>query len=96
MEDELGTDKLPSASEIVKLGKIHIRIKRMGIFQRQEFIVQKKQGPAGEYPYLFIDKFIDLPELLRISQETGLPVTAKNGSVFPKGKMASDFAHLLK
>ena len=94
--DELPHEKAPPAQEIVKLGKIHLRVKRMGIYQRHEFVVQKKMGPAGEYPFLFIDKFIDLPELLRVSEETGLPVTAKNGSVFPKGKMASDFAHLLK
>lgn len=94
--EELPSDKLPSPKEIVKLGKISIRVKHAGIIQRFEFMVKRKPGPAGEYPCLFLDKFIDLSELVRISEESGLPVTAKNGSAFPKGKMASDFAQLLK
>jgi len=43
-----------------------------------------------------LDKFTGLSELLRISEKAQLPVMAKNGSVFPKGKMAKDFAHLLE
>lgn len=94
--EELPFDKLPSPKEIVKLGKISIRVKHAGIIQKFDFIVKRKPGPAGEYPYLFLDKFIDLSELVRLAEEAGLPVTSKNGTAFPKGKMASDFAHLLK
>ena len=96
MEDELANEKLPSAKEIIARGKIEIRIRRMGIIQRQIFEVRKGMSPAGEYPYLFLDKYTDLSELLRISEEAQLPVTAKNGSIFPKGKTSKDFAHLLK
>lgn len=94
--DELPFDKLPSAKELVRLGKVSIRVRHAGIIQKFDFVVKRKPGPAGEYPYLFLDKFIDLSELVRISEEAQLPVTSKNGSAFPKGKMASDFAHLLK
>ena len=96
MDDELGAEKLPPAKEIVVMGKISIRVRRMCIIQRQEFIVKRKMGPAGEYPYLFLDKFLDLSELLRVSEEAQLPVTTKNGSVFPKGKTSVDFSPLLK
>lgn len=94
--EELPSEKLPSAKEIIAKGKLDIRVKRSGVIQFQEFIIKRGMSPAGEYPYLFIDKFVDLSELIRVAEEYGLPVTAKNGSVFPKGKMSKDFAHLLK
>jgi hypothetical protein len=96
MEDELPGEKPPSAKEIVARGKVELRVRRAGVIQRQEFVVKKGMSPVGEYPYLFLDKFIDLSELIRVSEECGLPATAKNGSVFPRGKTSSDFAHLLK
>ncbi|MDD5317673.1 MAG: hypothetical protein PHF51_02965 [Candidatus ainarchaeum sp.] len=89
-------DSRPSTEEILAKGKAEIRVKRAGVVQFQDFLVKKKAGPEGEYPYLFIDKFVDLSELIRVAEEYGLPVTAKNGSVFPKGKSSKDFAHLLK
>ena len=95
MAEELGK-KVPSAEEIIAKGKVEITVKRGGVIQRQEFVVRKGMSPAGEYPYLFIDKFVDLSELIRVAEEYQLPVTAKNGSVFPKDKTSKDFAHLLK
>lgn len=94
--EEAGRAPIPSPREIIAKGKIDIRVKRSGVIQFQEFIVKKGMSPAGEYPYLFIDKFVDLSALVRVAEEYGLPVTAKNGRVFPRGKMAKDFAHLLK
>jgi len=87
---------IPSAKEIIAKGKIDITVKRGGVIQRQEFTVRRAMGPGGEYPYLFIDKFVDLGELVRIAEEYQLPVTAKNGSVFPKDKTSKDFADLLR
>ncbi len=95
MEEEAPPPR-PSVAEILAKGKAEIRVKRAGVFQRQDFIVKKGISPAGEYPYLFIDKFVDLSELIRVAEEYGLPVTAKNGNIFPKGKTSKDFAHLLK
>ena len=95
MEEEAAPPR-PSVSEILAKGKIDIKVKRSGVIQFQEFIVKRGISPAGEYPYLFIDKFVDLSELIRVSEEYGLPVTAKNGNIFPKGKTSKDFAHLLK
>ena len=89
-------EKMPSIKQILAKGKVSFRVRRAGIIQKQEFVVKKGIGPGGEYPYLFLDKFIDLSELLRVSRECGLPVTAKNGNAFPPGKMAKDFVRLLK
>ena len=89
-------EKLPSIKQILSKGKVELRVRRAGVIQLQDFVVKKGMSPAGEYPYLFLDKFIDLSELLRIAEELQLPVTAKNGSVFPKGKSSKDFAKLLK
>ncbi|VVC72001.1 Uncharacterised protein [uncultured archaeon] len=89
-------DKKPSIPEILSAGKVEINVKRAGVHQFQVFEVRKGMSPEGPYPYLYLDKFIDLSELLRIAEEYGLPATAKNGSAFPKGKGSKDFAHLLK
>lgn len=89
-------DSRPSTAEILAKGKAEIRVKRAGVVQFQDFLVKTGMSPGGPYPYLFIDKFVDLGELMRVAEEYGLPVTAKNGSVFPKGKSSKDFAHLLK
>lgn len=89
-------EKTPSTKEIIAKGKAEFRVKRAGVFQLQEFEVKKGMSPNGEYPYLFIDKFIDLAELMRVSEEARMPVVAKNGSIFPRGTSSKDFADLLK
>ena len=89
-------EKRMTAEKIVAAGKVSIRVRRAGVLQVLEFVVQKGVSPEGEYPYLSLDKFIDLSELLRVSEEYNLPVFGKNGRVFPPGKSAKDFAHLLK
>jgi len=89
-------EEIPSPKEIISKGKIDIKVRRSGMSQFQEFSVKIERGPAGDYPILFIDKFVDLSELMRVAELYKMPVQAKNGRVFPKGKMAGDFAHLLK
>ncbi len=85
--------QLPStASEIIKRGSVKIRVKRSGMFQQLTFTVKKVRQGNIEYAELFTERLVDTPELLRISQEVGLPVEAPNGRVFPKGKSAADFA----
>lgn len=85
-----------SLKEILAKGKVEIKVKRAGVRQFQDFVVKRGMSPEGEYPYLFIDKFVDLSELMRVAEEYGIPVTAKNGRIFPRGKTSKDFAHLLK
>ena len=59
--------------------------------QKMTFVVKKVNMGNMSYNELYIDRQIDLSELQRIAQETGLPVEAQNGKAFPKGTSASDF-----
>lgn len=73
---------------------IEVRVKRAGMFQVLPFKVVRHKTPSGEVPYLTLEKFLDLSELMRISEEYSLPVNAMNGKVYPRGKKESDFAGL--
>lgn len=87
MENEKGKAALKS-------GEVMIRVKRMGMYQVLPFKVERYDSPGGKVPCLKTDRAIELPELLRISEEFGLPVCSKDSRVFPKGKMEKDFAGL--
>lgn len=80
--------------EILKAGSIDIRVKRAGMLQVLTFKIEREPSPAGPVPYLTIDKFLETPELLRIAEESQLPVKSKGGKFFPRGKMSKDFAGL--
>jgi hypothetical protein len=82
------------AKDALKLGKVDIRVMRSGTLQFQEFMVKRIPSPIGGYPVLFADKFVDMSELLRLAEEYQLPIMAKNGTVFPRGKTSKDFAGL--
>jgi hypothetical protein len=86
---------LPKISKVVlKAGKVDIKVMRSGTLQFQEFVVKRLPLPIGRYPVLSVDKFIDMSELLRLAEEYQLPVSAKNGTAFPRGKISKDFAGL--
>ena len=78
--------------ELLRNGKGEIRVMRAGMLQREEFLLRRIDSPHGKYAILELDKFVDLKELLRVSEEYNLPVFAKNGKVFPRGKSPKDFA----
>lgn len=80
--------------EALLQGGIEVRVKRAGMFQVLPFKVVHHQTTSGPVPYLTLDKFLDLSELMRISEEYSLPVQANNGKIFPRGKKESDFAGL--
>ncbi len=80
--------------ELLKKGEICIEIMKTGIKQIVTFRIKKEKTPYGEIPFLITEKFIDLNELINISEKYQLPIKAKNGKVFPKGKMAKDFTDL--
>jgi hypothetical protein len=80
--------------EALSRGEVEIRCKRSGMFQLLTFKVERRSAPAGQVPYLVLDRFLDLSELMRISEEYSLPVQALNGKVYPRGKKESDFAGL--
>lgn len=75
-------------------GKIELRVWRAGIRQGVVFVVERPRLGATTHLALSTEKFVDLGELARIAEETGLPVFAANGRVFPKGKTAADFVGL--
>jgi len=83
-----------SREDILKAGKVQLRVRHVGIFQFREFVVKRLTTPIGSYPVLYLDKFLDASECLRIAQETGLPVQTLNGTFFPKGKASKDFVGL--
>ncbi len=84
----------PNREQVLKRSSIEIRVVRAGMFQRLPFKIEREPYPTGAVPFLASDRFIDLPELVRIAEEYGLPVKARNGKVFPKGKGAHDFSGL--
>jgi hypothetical protein len=82
------------AKDALKAGKVDIKVMRSGTLQFQEFTVKRIPSPVGAYPVLFVDKFVDMSELLRLAEEYQLPISAKNGTVFPRRKTSKDFAGL--
>ena len=82
------------ARDALKAGKADIKVMRSGTLQFQEFVVKRLQLPIGQYPVLSVDKFIDMSELLRLAEEYQLPISAKNGTAFPRGKTSKDFVGL--
>lgn len=80
--------------EALAKGEVDIRVKRAGMFQKLTFRIVKHATPVGTVPYLTLDKFLDLSELMRIAEEYSLPVQASNGKVFPRGKKEMDFLGL--
>ena len=80
--------------QVLAAGEVDIRVKRAGIYQKLTFRIVKHATPVGLIPYLTLDKFLDLSELMRISEEYSLPVQASNGKIYPKGKREMDFIGL--
>ncbi|MEM3030559.1 MAG: hypothetical protein QXH27_02380 [Candidatus Micrarchaeia archaeon] len=83
-----------NAQEILRAGRVQLRVKHVGILQFREFVVKRLSTPIGSYPVLYLNKFLDASECVRVAEETGLPVQTLNGIFFPKGKAAKDFVGL--
>ncbi|MGC8671474.1 MAG: hypothetical protein ACP5TJ_01105 [Candidatus Micrarchaeia archaeon] len=79
------------ADLIIEKGYIEERVNISGIWQRVTFKVIKKKYGSFEYITLHTDKLVSASDLVRIADETGLPVESPVGRAFPKGKMAEDF-----
>jgi hypothetical protein len=85
---------LEKQQEALSKGEVLIQVKRSGMLQKLLFRVVRKNTPAGLVPYLALDRFLDMSELIRIAEEYQLPVESPAGRVFPKGKKELDFAGL--
>lgn len=81
-------------AEALQKGEITARVKRAGMYQSLPFKIVRHVTPVGAVPYLTVDKFVDLNELMKISEEYSLPVQASNGKILPRGKKELDFLGL--
>ncbi len=81
--------------DIIGRNEIRIRVKRTGMYQVLTFSIKKV--PLGDtyFVELYTKKVLDLSELKRVANETGLPVEAENSRAFPEGKGATDFIGML-
>ena len=80
--------------EALAAQEISIRVKRTGIIQVLPFKVLRRETSLGKVPYLVLDRFLDLSELMRVAEEYQLPVQSPVGKVFPRGKKETDFLGL--
>ena len=87
-------DENEKRAKVLKEGVVEIRLKRMGMYQVLPFKVERRDTPLGKVPYLCSDRAIEMPEMVRISNEYCLPVCAQKNKVLPRGKMEKDFAGL--
>ena len=79
----------------LRVGKVEVRVRHSGMYQRIDFKVEREPFPLGPVPYLHADREIDQPELLRVASELDLPVKSKTGhKIFAPGKSARDYAGL--
>ena len=82
------------ARQAMQNGSIKIRVKRSGMYQLLTFRIKKAQNGNVDFIELFTDRIVDTSELLKVSEDIGLPVEAPNAKVFPKGTSAQDFSSL--
>ncbi|MDE1869165.1 MAG: hypothetical protein KGH60_04355 [Candidatus Micrarchaeota archaeon] len=79
---------------IIRDGSVIIRVKRTGMFQQMTFKIKRVDAGRDKFVELFCDRLIDMSELERVANDTGLPVEAQNGRAFPEGLGAKDFLNL--
>lgn len=82
------------ARAIIRDGSVKIRVRRTGMLQQMTFTVKRVDAGKEKFLELFSDRLIDMSELERVANETGLPVEAQNGRAFPEGLGAKDFLNL--
>jgi hypothetical protein len=75
-------------------GKIDVKVKRQGVIQHLDLFVKKLPIGRATFTVLFTEKYVDMPEMQHVAAQTGLPVFAANGKVFPTGTGVSDFMGL--
>jgi hypothetical protein len=80
--------------QALSFNQIKIRVKRNGMFQLLTFKLIRKQTIGGKVPYLVLDRYLDISELLKIAQEYDLPIETPSGKIFPLGKKEQDFLNL--
>lgn len=77
---------------VLRNGSVKIRVSRSGMLQQLTFTVRRTATGNVTYTELFTNRIVDVSELLKVANETGLPVSAPNGHAFPEGTSAVDFS----
>ena len=80
-----------SSKRIIDRGEATFRVKRAGMLQSLVFRIRRVPIGRDTFVELYADRVVDMPEIARLAEETGLPVEAQNGRAFPSGKGAKDF-----
>ncbi len=83
-----------TAKKIIRDGRTMARVKRSGMIQSMTLMIKRVKLGDETFVELFIDRLIDMSELIRVANELGLPVEAQNGRAFPNGTGAKDFVGL--
>ena len=83
-----------NALEIIKNGEVRTKVQRAGMSQFLIFKVKRVRLGETTFVELFVDRVVNIDEILRLANELGLPVESQNGRAFPEGKSANDFAGL--
>lgn len=82
------------AASILRQGYARIKVKRAGMLQFQVFKVKRVELGGDTFVELFLDRLLDMSEMLRVANETGLPVESEKRRAFPEGTGAKDFVGL--
>jgi hypothetical protein len=83
-----------TAMNIIKAGSIRLKVKRSGMLQFLVFTVRRVSVGKEQFVELYVDRLLEMREVERVANETGLPVEAESGRIFPTGKGAKDFMGL--
>ena len=83
-----------SAKKIIAVGEFKARVKRSGMLQMLTFTVKRVSIGSDNFVELYTHRTVDMPEVLRLAEETGLPVEADGSRAFPKGLGMKDFLNL--
>ncbi|MGV8085887.1 MAG: hypothetical protein ACP5N9_06585 [Candidatus Bilamarchaeum sp.] len=82
---------MTNRDEILKNGFLDVRVLVSGLRQMHRLNVVIESTAQGQIPFLVSKHYIPTNELLRVAQQTGLPVKHKETVVYPPGMAAGDF-----
>lgn len=81
-----------SKEEILRRGYVDVKVFVSGLRQSHRLTISKEKTAHGMVPFLVCKYYIPTNELVRLSEELGLPIKHKEVTVFPRGTMPSHFA----
>ncbi len=82
---------MTNRDQILAAGFVDVRVVVTGLRQMHRLNVVMEKASDGQIPMLVSKHYIPTNELLRLAQQTGLPVKHNQTVVYPPGSAASDF-----